>query len=418
MSKYIYRNKNNEFLSYYVENNSLYEQESNSNKKNKIFKNIEADISISFTSETKPNIFYRKSNSQNSKKEINVLMFNDDYWIEQPLFSFEKELYQFKVVQFNETNKNNKTFAIIYAIKSNEPNEFQIYISHGNLETFETPRKLGVAYSQSENIFNIEEIQHNHYALIYKTLKNKKISINYQEINSAKFSKVIELLVSDNYITDENYLFNNGLYLLYTKRKNYSYQLYLKIINDFSSITNKEILIFESKSIEKIIFFFAKDLLYIGFKVGKNFLYKYSINSEIVDSKSFTNINIGNIPINNCETYKLIGYSFKNDNFILNNIYLNTNKEFVFFDKFCNIKPEELPTKPLNIKNLNTKNIDNYALSTNNNSSQNNPNLLNTQELLDNQKLLDSIEEITLRNKALQEENKQLKKSLRFYETI
>lgn len=373
MLNYLYRNKDNQIYSYFVDDNTLFEGVINNSvgaKPTPIIKNIHQNFSTTFTKSERPNIFFKNTNNSN---QIKTCIYENNFWQEQDFYSTTYNIEFFKVLQFS------SNYAIVFCVPTKTKKTYDLFITFGNEGTFSTPTKIGSVFSLNDDMFKLEELSLNHYAVIYKSLENKKVSLNYIEVNATTFSKNVCLTTSDYSIGDDAYLFDDCAYLLYVKNKVYSQQLYLKIINNFNNITDDEILIFEAKSIEKPTLFLANSKLYVTFTTSKNTMYKVSVNDSFTSFSKLTSLPENSSSL---KKYKLLGYSLPNDDFKLNNVYVTPSQNIVVQNKFCNIQ------------NVNTSVVNNENYNAN-------PNVLN---------------QFKVRNQALADENKMLKKQLRQYD--
>ncbi len=363
MYNYLYRNKNNDIFSYYVDNNILYEAQVNTNSPPKaITRNIHANISTTFLGDEKPLIFVKPLNDQHIVK---LCKYEENYWSEQSYFTHERTIDYFKVLQFHE-----KT-AVLFAVKTNDKRLFDLYISFSDEQPNSKNLKLATIFSTTRDLFKTEEISFGHYALIYKTLENKSIHLNYIEINNTKVTSSLKITSSDYSLSEDTYLFSDKIYFLYVKNKAYSQQLCLKIIANFNSDLSEELIIFEGKNIEKPNIFLADDILHITFVSSRNTMLKSSIDSSHRVFAKMISLQENSL---NFEKAKLIGYSLPQDNFKVNNLYLSKDNKLLILDRFCNIKANNVPV----------------------------------------QQSVKHFEEL---NRALKDENKMLKKQLRFYDS-
>ncbi len=334
MYNYLYRNKNNDIFSYYVESNILYEANVNTNLPAKaITRNVQPNISITFVGDEKPLLFFKPLTDN---RTIKLCKFEDNYWSEQNFFTIDNNIEYFKVLQFHE-----KT-AILFATKTNDKRLFDLFISFSDDQPNSKNLKIATIFASSRDLFKTEEISFGHYALIFKTLENKNIHLDYIEINSSRITTSVKIASSDYSITDDTYLFNDKSYFLYVKNKPYSQQLCLKKIADFNTDVREELVIFEGKNIEKPNMFLAGDVLYITFVSSRNTMLKSSIdNKHNVFSKMISlHENSGYF-----EKAKLIGYSLPQDNFKINNLYISKDNRILVLDKYCNIKATTQPVQ-------------------------------------------------------------------------
>ncbi len=386
MQKYIYRNKNNEFFNYYLENGNLLEAELHSqNNDTKILaKNLQPFISVTFSNSERPNIFFLDKDNN-----LCLSKFQDNIWIDEPIHSLNFKPDFFKVLEFQ------NSYALVYCMKTSETRVFDCYIMYIG-DTTSTPIFLTKAYSQSQNIFHIEEIALNHYALLFKTVENKKVHLNYMEINNNRQSNPVVVASNDFYIQDETFLFDEYAYCLYTKKRNYSQQLCLKVISNFKDIPTKEYLIFEGKSIDNSNIYLSNDKLHIHFVAGKNTMTKIS--------DDLLNVQFGKLvsEYENGSTFekaKFLGYSLNSDDFRANNLYINNKRQLSILNKYCNFglntTLKAISSEPTKIET----------------SSQITP--VSNKNKQQNQ----TIEQYELRNKALLEENRNLKRQLRKFES-
>ncbi len=380
MQKYIYRNKENVFYNYYLENDNLLEHELHSQKDTKILaKNIQPYISVTFSNAERPNIFYLDKDNR-----LCLTKFENDIWLEEILYELDFMPVFFKVLEF----KN--SYALIYSVKTNETQIFDTFIIYIDVEPTK-PKFLTKVFSQSQELFKIEEIAINHYAILFKGIENKKVNLNYMEINNIKQSNPVALASNEFYIQDETFLFDEHAYCLYTKKRNYSQQLCLKVISNFKDVPTKEYLIFEGKNISNSNIYLSNDKLHIHFVAGKNAMTKISNDiSNIQFGKLISEHENGS----SVEKAKFLGYSLVNDNFRANNLYLNNNK-LTILNKYCNFGLVEPP------KRESQKQTTNLSTNNNSNRSEQSPNTITDYER---------------RNKALLEENRNLKKQLRKFE--
>ncbi len=368
MHKYIYRNKNNQFFNYYLENGSLIEHElySQNTIPRTIAKDLNSNLSVTFSKAERPNLFFiDKSNS------LCINKFNDNIWIQEVLHELDFKPEFFKVLEFQ------NSYALIYTIKTAESRVYDMYMMYIN-NNITSPLFLSKVYSQPNNHFVVEEIALNHYALLFKNIENKKIHLNYMEINNSRQSKPVVITSNELNIQDETFLFDEHAYCLYTKKRNYSQQLCLKVISNFNNIPTKEYLIFEGKNVDNANIYIANNKLNVHFLAGKNTMTKIS--------DDLLNINFGKLTSEyengqTLEKTKFLGYSLNDDNFRANNLYINNKSQITILNKYCNFGVNEIiPQK--NIEKQNPSSISQYEL----------------------------------RNKALLEENRNLKKQLRKHE--
>ncbi len=368
MQKYVYRNKDNQFFNYYLENGNLIEHQlyTQNYTPKTLAKSYNPNFSITFSKSERPNIFFLDKDNI-----LCMCKFQENIWVQETLHNLNFKPEFFKVLEF----QNN--YALLYCIKTNESRIFDTYIMYIG-EHPVSPKFLTKVYSHTSELFSIEEIALNHYAFLYKTIDNKKIHLNYMEINNIKQSHPVFIAYSELSLQDETFLFDEHAYCLYTKKRNYSQQLCLKVISNFNEVPTREYLVFEGKNIENPNIFIANNKLHVFFITSKNIMSKVSddllnINFGKINSESENGLSI--------EKARFLGFSLKEDNFRANNLYLNNKKQFSVLDKYCN-----LPPKHPEVQKHNTKESD------------------------------FSISQYELRNKALLEENRNLKKQLRKYE--
>ncbi len=361
MYNYLYRNKNNEIFSYYVDNSILYEAHVNTNLPPKaITRNVQANISTTFLGDEKPLLFIMPLKDQHIVK---LCKFEENYWSEQSFFSFEQNIEYFKVLQFHE-----KT-AILFAVKTNDKRLFDLYISFSDEAPNSKNTKIATIFSTTRDLFKTEEISFGHYAVMFKTLENKNIHLTYIEINSTQITSQVKITSCDYSISDDTYLFSDKSYFLYIKNKAYSQQLCLKIVSDFNVDLREELVIFEGKNIEKPNLFLADNILHINFVSSRNTMLKSSTDSSHRVFSKMTSLQENSL---NFDKAKLVGYSLPQDNFKVNNLYVSKDNRLLILDKYCNIK----------------------------------------ENVLSGQQSVKQFEDL---NKALKDENKMLKRQLRLY---
>ncbi len=367
MQKYIYRNKENQFIHYYLENGNLVEHElftQNITGKT-VAKSANNNFSITFSKAERPNIFFLDRDNN-----LCICKYQENIWVQETLQNLNFKPEFFKVLEFQ------NSYALVYCIKTNENRVFDTYILYID-ESPTSPKFLTKVYSQTPNLFNVEEIALNHYALLYKTSENKKTHLNYIEINNNRQSKPVIIASNELSISDETFLFDEYAYCLYTKKRNYSQQLCLKVISNFNNIPEQEYLIFEGKNIENANIYIANNKLHVHFIASKNTMTKVSDDLfNIGFGKLISEYENGSY----LEKAKFLGFSLANDNFRANNLYLNSRKQFAILNKYCNFTPNDINASE--------------SLKQENNSLTN----------------------YELRNQALLEENRNLKKQLRKYE--
>ncbi len=369
MQRYIYRNKVNQFINYYYEDGSIIEHElfSLNNTRKALAKSSNQNFSVTFSNAERPNIFFLdKSNRLCSIK------YQENIWVQDTLHELNFTPDFFKVLEFQDN------YALVYCVKTNENRVYDTYIMYIG-ENTTSPKFLTKLYSLTSELFTVEEIALNHYALLFKTIENKKTHLNYIEINKNRQSNPVVIASNELFIYDETFLFDEHAYCLYTKKRNYSQQLCLKVISNFNDIPTKEYMIFEGRNIDNSNIYISNNKLHVHFVVGKNMLTKVS--------DDLSNINFGKLISEydngtTLEKAKLLGFSLSNDSFRANNLYLNNKRQFAVLNKYCNF-----PSKEVTKNNLDKATDNDHSLS-----------------------------QYELRNKALLEENRNLKKQLRKYE--
>ncbi len=328
MDKYLYRNKDGNIQLFYTSNNSLYHNmhlDNDTVSPAVVSRNVISNFSVTFSTNNELNLFFIP---QSSKSKIVNSHFDGQYWLESDFYVSSNDILQFSVIQF--TNK----IGVLYAVNTNDINHYDIMLAYYENDTFTSPIKIGTAYSQNENIFKLEEISLNHFAILYKTKNDKKFNLNYVEINSVKYSKNIVISNSNFNITNECCLFANNTYFLYVKQKTYSYQVCLKSVPDFNTISDDEIVVFEGKNVDKVNLFVSNNILYICFAIGKNMMFK----STPIDSiNTISKLQSFRETSTQISLAKLIGYSLPSDDFILNYVYLDSTNKLSIVDKYCTL---------------------------------------------------------------------------------
>ncbi len=374
MQKYIYRNKENQFYHYYLDNGNLIEHElfTQSNTHRALAKCFNQNFSVTFSKAERPNIFFLDRDNK-----LCISKYMDNIWVQETLHTLDLKPEFFKVLEFQDN------YALIYCVKTSESRVFDTYFMYiGEKPT--SPKFLAKIYSQTSNAFSVEEISLNHYAILYKTFEGRKANLSYMEITSNRQSNPVVIASNELNIEDETFLFDEYAYCLYTKKRNYSQQLCLKVISNFNDIPEKEYLVFEGKNISNSNIYIANNKLHIHFVAGKNTMTRVSDDLQ--------NIGFGKLVSEyengtSLEKAKFIGFSLNSDNFRANNLYLNSHKQFAVLNKYCNFPS-------INFKSLRDVNHSSNTLKLPNND----------------------VSQYELRNQALLEENRSLKKQLRKYE--